>query len=182
MSLLLTPEPTQIRIQTSTNDLQAFMNHPAYIMWHLVTMDKTWVYHYTPETKQQTQCVLSARKLVKVSRIMHLVSSPNLVPSDCHLFLNLKMDSWLGKNLGQMNEVLRIFLRFRRIYSWKKWQTWIKFEETMSKVGYCWITAIEKCNDFPSPCYIIIRIMCVWFPIWCRSNTEGRRELTFFNM
>jgi len=40
--------------QSSEQILKFFRRNPTDFMWRLVTLDETWLYHYDPETKQQS--------------------------------------------------------------------------------------------------------------------------------
>jgi len=42
------------RCQSSEQNLEFFRRHPNDFMSRLVTMDETWLYHYDPETKQES--------------------------------------------------------------------------------------------------------------------------------
>ena len=42
------------RCQSSEQPLECFRRDPNYFLSRLVTMDETWLYHYDPETKQQS--------------------------------------------------------------------------------------------------------------------------------
>lgn len=52
---LLTPEQKRVRMQTSANCLALFQKNPTDFTRRFVTMDETWIHHYTPETKQQSK-------------------------------------------------------------------------------------------------------------------------------
>jgi len=42
------------RFQSSEQLLEFFRRDPNDFLWRLVTTDETWLYHYDPETKQQS--------------------------------------------------------------------------------------------------------------------------------
>ncbi|EYC30978.1 hypothetical protein Y032_0004g1883 [Ancylostoma ceylanicum] len=48
---LLTPEQKRIRARTSAECLEIFRKNPTDFKRRLITMDETWIHHYTPETK-----------------------------------------------------------------------------------------------------------------------------------
>ena len=50
----LKADQTRQRCQSSEQLLEFFRRDPNYFLSRLVTMDKTWLYHYDPETKQQS--------------------------------------------------------------------------------------------------------------------------------
>jgi hypothetical protein len=41
-------------VQFVSANLEFFRRDPNYFLSRLVTMDETWLYHYDPETKQQS--------------------------------------------------------------------------------------------------------------------------------
>jgi len=65
------------RWQLSEQHLEFFRRDPNYFLSRLVTMDETWLYHYDPETKQQSmewrltppQKIPSAKIHWKISRL-----------------------------------------------------------------------------------------------------------------
>lgn len=52
---LLTPEQKRNRMRTSADCLEVFKKNPTDFLRRFVTMDETWIHHYTPETKQQSK-------------------------------------------------------------------------------------------------------------------------------
>jgi len=46
-------DPKRQQCQLSVQNLEFFLRNPNDFLSRLVTMDKTWLYHYDPETKQQ---------------------------------------------------------------------------------------------------------------------------------
>jgi histone-lysine N-methyltransferase SETMAR len=52
---LLTPEQKRIRMTTSAECLKIFKKDSTDFLRRFVTMDETWIHHYTPETKQQSK-------------------------------------------------------------------------------------------------------------------------------
>jgi histone-lysine N-methyltransferase SETMAR len=52
---LLTPEQKRIRMTTSAECLKIFKKDSTDFLRRLVTMDETWIHHYTRETKQQSK-------------------------------------------------------------------------------------------------------------------------------
>ncbi|UYV66482.1 hypothetical protein LAZ67_4001840 [Cordylochernes scorpioides] len=87
-------------------------------------MDETWVYHYTSETKQQSKLWVEAgvsapkkaKSIAYAGKVManllgHSSYSPDLAPSDIHLFPNL----WIfvsGKSFNSNKEVERAFDKY----------------------------------------------------------------------
>ena len=51
---LLTPEQKRTRLITSRDNLRMFDMDPADFLARFVTVDETWVHHFTPETKRQS--------------------------------------------------------------------------------------------------------------------------------
>lgn len=52
---LLTPEQKRIRMRTSLECLELFKKDSMDFLRRFVTVDETWIHHYTPETKQQSK-------------------------------------------------------------------------------------------------------------------------------
>jgi histone-lysine N-methyltransferase SETMAR len=52
---LLTPEQKLNRMTTSEQCLALFKSNPTDFLRRFVTVDETWIHHYTPETKQQSK-------------------------------------------------------------------------------------------------------------------------------
>ncbi|UYV76471.1 hypothetical protein LAZ67_14000466 [Cordylochernes scorpioides] len=51
---LLTPDQKAVRRKLSSNNLALFEANPEEFVNRFVTMDETWVHHFTPESKQQS--------------------------------------------------------------------------------------------------------------------------------
>lgn len=52
---LLTPEQKRVRETTSAECLRMFKGNPREFLRRFVTVDETWIHHYTPETKEQSK-------------------------------------------------------------------------------------------------------------------------------
>ena len=52
---LLTVDQKLIRKNISTVNLALYKRNPSEFLRRFVTVDKTWVHHYTPETKEQSK-------------------------------------------------------------------------------------------------------------------------------
>ncbi|XP_055308260.1 uncharacterized protein LOC129572342, partial [Sitodiplosis mosellana] len=52
---LLTIQQKRIRVTTSEANLAHFKRNPSEFLRRLVTMDETWIHHYTPESSQQAK-------------------------------------------------------------------------------------------------------------------------------
>lgn len=52
---LLSSEQKRIRARTSADNLELFKKNPVDFKRRFVTMDETWIHHYTPETKIQSK-------------------------------------------------------------------------------------------------------------------------------
>jgi histone-lysine N-methyltransferase SETMAR len=52
---LLTPVQKQCRKDISTDCLALYKSNPTEFLRRFITVDETWVHHYTPETKQQSK-------------------------------------------------------------------------------------------------------------------------------
>lgn len=52
---LLTPEQKRNRETTSEGNLKMYMRNPPEFLRRFVTVDETWIHHYTPETKEQSK-------------------------------------------------------------------------------------------------------------------------------
>jgi len=50
----LTADQKRQQCQSSEQTLEFFRHNPNDFLSQLVTMDETWLYHYDPETKQQS--------------------------------------------------------------------------------------------------------------------------------
>jgi histone-lysine N-methyltransferase SETMAR len=50
---LLTADQTRTRMNISEQCLERFNKNKIYFVRRFITMDETWIYHYTPESKQQ---------------------------------------------------------------------------------------------------------------------------------
>ena len=80
----LTPEHKAKRMESELIFLQRYHDDSDEFLDRIITGDETWVAHFTPETKQQS---VHWRQLGGVN---HSSYSPDLAPSDFHLFLHLK--------------------------------------------------------------------------------------------
>jgi histone-lysine N-methyltransferase SETMAR len=52
---LLTVDQKQNRVRCSKDNLQLFQWNPQDFRRRFITVDKTWIHHYTPETKKQSK-------------------------------------------------------------------------------------------------------------------------------
>jgi hypothetical protein len=52
---LITVDQKQNRVRYSKDNLQLFQRTPQNFRPRFVTVDKTWIHHYTPETKEQSK-------------------------------------------------------------------------------------------------------------------------------
>lgn len=52
---LLTADNKRMRVTTSKQCLDLFTRNPSEFLRRVVTVDETWIHHYTPETKQQSK-------------------------------------------------------------------------------------------------------------------------------
>jgi len=52
---LLTVDNKRMRLLTSKQCLEQFKRNPKEFLRRVVTVDETWIHHYTPETKQQSK-------------------------------------------------------------------------------------------------------------------------------
>lgn len=52
---LLTEEQKRNRMTTSEYCLDMFKRNPKEFLWRFVTVDETWIHHYTPEMKEQSK-------------------------------------------------------------------------------------------------------------------------------
>src|SRR5436190_20561182 len=52
---LLTLEHKRNRMTTSKHCLDMFKRNPKEFLRRFVTVDETWIHHYTPETKEQSK-------------------------------------------------------------------------------------------------------------------------------
>lgn len=59
---VLTPEQKENRIIASERGLAIFNRNPSEFVSRLVTMDETWIHHYTPESKQQASYWVGPRE------------------------------------------------------------------------------------------------------------------------
>jgi len=57
------------RCQSSEQRLELFRRDPNDFLWRLVTMDETWLYHYDPETKQQSMERLTPPQKIPSAKI-----------------------------------------------------------------------------------------------------------------
>lgn len=64
---LLTVDHKRVRVLISKLNLARFQRNPEEFMRRFVTVDETWVHHYTPQTKEQSkQCASVAERAGKV--------------------------------------------------------------------------------------------------------------------
>lgn len=52
---ILTPEQKRVRVVTSEQCLAKLKHNPADFLHRIITMDETWIHHYTPESPQQAK-------------------------------------------------------------------------------------------------------------------------------
>lgn len=52
---ILTPEQKRNRMTMSQRALELYNKNPADFLRRFITMDETWIHHYTPESKQQSK-------------------------------------------------------------------------------------------------------------------------------
>jgi transposase len=52
---VLNPEQKRVQAQTPAECLKVFQRNPTDFKKRFVTMDETWIYHYIPETKNQSK-------------------------------------------------------------------------------------------------------------------------------
>lgn len=52
---LLTADQKRVRVTTSTESLAKFQRNPEEFLRRFITVDETWIHHYTPETKVQSK-------------------------------------------------------------------------------------------------------------------------------
>ena len=52
---LLTVDQNPNRMTTSEQYLDMFERNPKEFQWRFVTVDETWIHHYTPEMKEQSK-------------------------------------------------------------------------------------------------------------------------------
>jgi len=61
---LLTVDNKRMRLSTLKQCLELFKRNPKEFLRRVVTVDETWIHHYTPETKQQSKqwifCILES--------------------------------------------------------------------------------------------------------------------------
>jgi hypothetical protein len=71
---------TRQRCQSSEQNLEFFRRDPNDFLSRLLSMDETWLYHYDPETKQQSmECRHSGSSRSKIFLVKKLVGK--LLPS-----------------------------------------------------------------------------------------------------
>ncbi|XP_063362873.1 uncharacterized protein LOC134651703 [Cydia amplana] len=89
---LLTDEQKLTRKDVSTECLKKYRHNPNEFLRRYITVDETWIHHYTPETKEQSrQWTNRGEPAPKKAKV---VLSADLAPCDFHLFPDLK--KWLG--------------------------------------------------------------------------------------
>lgn len=59
---VLTPEQKENRVIASERGLEMFKRNPTDFVSRSVTMDETWIHHYTPESKQQASYWVGPRE------------------------------------------------------------------------------------------------------------------------
>ena len=52
---LLTPDQKRMRMKISEQCLERFNKNKADFVRRFITMDETWIHHYTPESKQHSK-------------------------------------------------------------------------------------------------------------------------------
>jgi hypothetical protein len=71
---VLSPEQKRVQAQTPAECLKVFQNNPMDFKKRFVTMDETGIYHYIPETKNQSKQWVgpgeSAPKKAKTGKVM----------------------------------------------------------------------------------------------------------------
>ncbi|KAJ4448384.1 hypothetical protein ANN_10400 [Periplaneta americana] len=121
----LTPEHKMQRLGSALTFLQRYHDDGDEFLDRIVTGDETWISHFTPETKQR-QCIgcivdlrsgrnsnrcCRARRTAAVltefgwELFDHPPYSPDLAPSDFHVFLHLKKFLSSGERFGNDEEL-----------------------------------------------------------------------------
>ena len=68
---LLTVDHKRNRVRCSKDCLQLFQRNPQDFRCRFVTVDETWIHHYTPETKEQSkQWIASGESAPKKAKIV----------------------------------------------------------------------------------------------------------------
>ena len=65
---LLTIDQKRQRVRDSKSCLNLFNRNPSDFLRRLVTIDKTWTHHYTPELKQQAKQWVGSGNCTKASK------------------------------------------------------------------------------------------------------------------
>ncbi|KAG5307266.1 SETMR methyltransferase, partial [Acromyrmex insinuator] len=103
---LLTVDHKRDRVTISKQCLEMFQRNPDEFLRRFITVDETWIHYFTPEMKKQwtspnepapKKTVKSVGKAMatkfnefRYELLPHQAYSPDLVPRDYFLFLNLK--------------------------------------------------------------------------------------------
>ncbi|XP_014483746.1 PREDICTED: uncharacterized protein LOC106746967 [Dinoponera quadriceps] len=105
---LLNADQKQMRKRHSQECLDRYKRDSTDFVRRFVTMDETWVQHYTPENKQQSKHVLTMGELrdLRYDLLDNPPYSPDLAPSYFLLFPNLKKFV-SGKRFASNEEVER---------------------------------------------------------------------------
>ena len=84
---LLTVDQKRQRVVDSERCLELFRRNKPNCLRRYVTMDETWIHHYTPESKRSSaEWTAVGEKRPKRPK----TGSPDLAPSDYYLFADLK--------------------------------------------------------------------------------------------
>jgi hypothetical protein len=151
------------------------MGNPNDLMWQLVTIDKTWLYHYDPETKQQSmECQHSGSTHHKKFRVQKYTGEV--------------LTSTFGDQEGLLNDYIPKGQTINAVYysSLLVQLKYILKEKHQGKVFSCttmpWLTGhLQPRRNWPtwaSNVFITHPILQIW-PRWTTTCSLDLHSLTF---
>lgn len=158
---LLTVDQKQQRVDDSEHCLDLFKRNKKDFFMRYVTMDETWIHHYTPESNpQSTEWTATCESRLRRPKTQE--SSGNILDSYGIIFIDYAEK---GKTINSEYYIkLLVRLKAEIAKNGPKWtRKKCSFLKTMHHVTSQWLRW-QNCMNWSSNCFLIHRILQIWPP------------------